>query len=227
MTNEEFGRKLAALRKERDLTQKQLGEKLFVSDTSVSKWERGISMPNVFLLLPLAEALDVSLETLLGGEEQLPRMQKQIQAGKRGWILAFFLSLLLFAGELLLLLSRGMGLESLMENVLVTSILMLVFGGYFVFFIPALLPSYYDKEKIGSYSHGPLRINLPYIHFHNGNWFFVCRFLKACCLSLAVLFPLFPLLLGPVLWAQWDTPLLILSLAVFVAGLYITAYRHK
>ena len=49
-----FGRFLAQLRRERGLTQRDLAEMLFISDKAVSKWERGLSLPDVSLLLPLA-----------------------------------------------------------------------------------------------------------------------------------------------------------------------------
>lgn len=47
---QKFGSFLITLRKEKNLTQKELGERLFVSDKTVSKWERGQSIPNVSLL---------------------------------------------------------------------------------------------------------------------------------------------------------------------------------
>ena len=43
LDKESFGKFLAALRKEKGLTQRQLAQKLFVSDKAVSKWERGVS----------------------------------------------------------------------------------------------------------------------------------------------------------------------------------------
>ena len=43
LDKEAFGRFLAGLRKEKGLTQRQLAERLFVSDKAVSKWERGVS----------------------------------------------------------------------------------------------------------------------------------------------------------------------------------------
>ena len=43
LDKDSFGKFLAALRKEKGLTQRQLAEKLFVSDKAVSKWERGVS----------------------------------------------------------------------------------------------------------------------------------------------------------------------------------------
>ena len=56
ISNEKFGLFVTELRKEKNLTQKDLAEKLYVSDKTVSKWERGLSMPNVVLLIPIADA---------------------------------------------------------------------------------------------------------------------------------------------------------------------------
>ena len=47
ISNEKFGLFVTELRKKKNLTQKDLAEKLYVSDKTVSKWERGLSMPNV------------------------------------------------------------------------------------------------------------------------------------------------------------------------------------
>ena len=51
ISNEKFGLFVTELRKKKNLTQKDLAEKLYVSDKTVSKWERGLSMPNVVLLI--------------------------------------------------------------------------------------------------------------------------------------------------------------------------------
>ena len=61
ISNEKFGLFVTELRKEKNLTQKDLAEKLYVSDKTVSKWERGLSMPNVVLLIPIADILEVTV----------------------------------------------------------------------------------------------------------------------------------------------------------------------
>lgn len=60
-----FGEFLAARRKEKGYTQKELAARLFISDKAVSKWERGLSMPDISLLMPLADLLDVTVMELL------------------------------------------------------------------------------------------------------------------------------------------------------------------
>lgn len=70
MDNVRFGAFVAQLRKEQDLTQKELADQLGVTDKAVSKWETGKGFPDVKLLEPLAQALEVSLVELIRGERQ-------------------------------------------------------------------------------------------------------------------------------------------------------------
>ena len=55
------GKFIKVIRKERGLTQKELAEKTGVSEKAVSKWETGRGFPDTGLILPLAEALQVSV----------------------------------------------------------------------------------------------------------------------------------------------------------------------
>lgn len=64
-----LGAFVARVRAERGLTQRQLAERLYVSDKTVSKWERGLSLPSVPLLVPLAGALGLSISELMACEE--------------------------------------------------------------------------------------------------------------------------------------------------------------
>ena len=53
---------------EKGYTQKQLSEKLAISDKTISKWERGNGFPEVSLLLPLCNELEITVNELLSGE---------------------------------------------------------------------------------------------------------------------------------------------------------------
>lgn len=64
---ESFGDRISFLRKLKGLTQAQLAEKLGISAQAVSKWESGLSCPDIMMLVPLADIFDVSTDTLLGG----------------------------------------------------------------------------------------------------------------------------------------------------------------
>lgn len=68
MNAEKTGALIAEVRRERNMTQRQLAEALHVTDRAVSKWERGLSFPDVGLLEPLADALGLTLTELLDGE---------------------------------------------------------------------------------------------------------------------------------------------------------------
>lgn len=68
MDNITTGGFIKELRKEKDMTQKQLADLLHITDRAVSKWERGICAPDVSLLEPLAEILGVSIVELIRGE---------------------------------------------------------------------------------------------------------------------------------------------------------------
>lgn len=65
MNKEIFGGFIAILRKEAGMTQKQLADRLHVTDRAVSKWERGLSYPDVTLMEPLAAVLGAGVDELL------------------------------------------------------------------------------------------------------------------------------------------------------------------
>jgi len=68
MDNEKFGNFVKELRKEKNLTQKELAEKINITDKAVSKWERGLSFPEITMINILSKEVDVSVEELLNGE---------------------------------------------------------------------------------------------------------------------------------------------------------------
>ena len=68
MNQVKAGKLIAKLRKEKGLTQSELGEMVGVGDRAVSKWERGITFPNVAIINELSEILGISSNELLDGE---------------------------------------------------------------------------------------------------------------------------------------------------------------
>lgn len=69
MNTNDVGRFISELRKEKGFTQKELAEKLSITDKAVSKWETGRSAPDISLLVPLSELLGVSVIEILSGEK--------------------------------------------------------------------------------------------------------------------------------------------------------------
>ena len=78
----EIGKFISEVRKEKGLTQKELAERLNVTDKAVSKWETGRSVPDIALLTPLADALGVTVVEILQGEkietESFPEVSDEI-----------------------------------------------------------------------------------------------------------------------------------------------------
>ena len=69
--NRTIGDFLQLIRKEKGMTQKELAEKINVSDKTVSKWENGNSTPDTMILIPLCEVLGITVNELLCGERIL------------------------------------------------------------------------------------------------------------------------------------------------------------
>ena len=64
-----IGKFIADCRKKANLTQMQLAEKLSITDKAVSKWERGVAMPDTLIMLELCDILGISVNELLSGEK--------------------------------------------------------------------------------------------------------------------------------------------------------------
>ena len=84
----ELGRFISTCRKEKNLTQKQLGEELGVTDRAVSKWENGKSFPDISLIEPLCQILDISVgEFMLGkGLNRNTIRKRQKKPGLHRWM---------------------------------------------------------------------------------------------------------------------------------------------
>ena len=69
MNQEKIGKFISTMRKKKDLTQEQLAEKLNVSKNAVSKWERGLNLPDASIMQDVCSILDISLNELFAGEK--------------------------------------------------------------------------------------------------------------------------------------------------------------
>lgn len=70
MDAQKTGKIIGIKRKSMNMTQGELAKKLHITDKAVSKWERGLSFPDISLLIPLSEILNISLYDLLKGEDE-------------------------------------------------------------------------------------------------------------------------------------------------------------
>ena len=68
MDQVKIGKFIARCRKQKNLTQMQLAEKLNITDKAISKWERGLSLPDSSIMLELCGILGITVNDLLSGE---------------------------------------------------------------------------------------------------------------------------------------------------------------
>ncbi len=80
MNQAKIGKFIAELRNNKNLTQEKLGEMLGIGGKSVSKWERGINLPDISLLSKLSEILEVDVTELLAGERKIKNEDTQGQS---------------------------------------------------------------------------------------------------------------------------------------------------
>ena len=242
--NEKFGTFLSQLRRDRGMTQKDLAERLFVSDKAVSKWERGLSLPDVSLLQPLADIMGVTISELLSGrripsEEPLTvretdqlvsgtlaltaEAQEERRQSRRRWGGRYAAALLLGGGESLLLWRMGYGREDWCACLWTILLLGAVFGLWFCFFLKERLPAFYDGNRISFVSDGAFRMNVPGVHFNNSNWPHIVRVGRVWSLAVMGLWPLVYLAamqFSPAGLAG-GTVMLCLTLALTLGGLFL------
>lgn len=79
MDQKKIGRFLKELRKEKGLTQEQFAEKLNVSGRTVSRWETGSNMPDISLLVEIAEFYDTNIPEIINGERKSENMNEEVK----------------------------------------------------------------------------------------------------------------------------------------------------
>lgn len=213
----EFGSFLAELRKEKGMTQKELAEKLFVSDKAVSKWETGGSIPDVALLLPLSKLLGITVPELLEcrrytaeeaiaperadalmstviqmTDEEREAVEKERKKIQNWFIGAVIVSLVACLG-IYQYFSQFRGINPMAVPMpLMFPVFGLVFGLYACFSAKEKLPAYFDENQISAMSDGMFRMNMPGVHFNNSNWKHILGWMRKWSILV--------LLIGPVVW---------------------------
>ena len=154
MNQETIGKFVATCRKEKGLTQKQLAEKLNITDRAVSKWETGKSIPDAAIMLDLCKILGISANELLSGEriamenyqkraeENLVELQQKANNAQKSSNLLVKLVVLILG--VLFIVKYGIGsrtgyfVDSIsMEFILIPCLLTLLCTGYWRGFLKA------------------------------------------------------------------------------------------
>ena len=79
MDQQKIGQFLRECRKEKGITQEQLAEMIGVTNRSVSRWENGSNLPDLDILIEMADYYDVELRELLDGERKNEKMDKELE----------------------------------------------------------------------------------------------------------------------------------------------------
>ena len=203
LDKEKFGEFVSKLRKERGMTQKELAEKLFVSDKAVSKWERGQSLPDITMLNPLADALGVTAAELLNcgkieGEkvdvsqvdelvEKAIELNKEPDISKRKRFKIYIICLLVGAAATYYFYKNN-GAQYY-QSLIVIEILTAIFGAYFMFFVKERLPKYFDDNKVDYYTDGFFRLHIPGVYYNNRNWPYIIRNARISLMIVMVALP--------------------------------------
>lgn len=242
-----LGAFVARVRTARGLTQRQLAERLYVSDKTVSKWERGLSLPSVPLLMPLAGALDLSISELMAceeapHEERLGRAEADrliaasldlsgatLTGRQRALRCAVFAATVAVWGVLTVAAAHLRNLDTLLSGfsdpAVAGGLLMLVALAWFSFFCHETLPGYYDENRISFVTQGPFRMNLGCLmRVHNGNWPAICRAARWSAAAAAVLLPTLELAPGDVLS---NTTVGLLGCAVFFVPILVAGKLNE
>ena len=160
----DLGQKIASLRKEKKLSQEELAEKLDVSRQAISKWERNESLPDVYNLVNIADALDVSLDLLIHKEKQASenRFQKiplllmgiPIFLFSMAWIYGLFIIL----GTSIGLIISFFDLSNVFEDVY-TRMFIAIFGSVLLYIYLTCYKNMFTANKVYKSYAGFLIIN--------------------------------------------------------------------
>lgn len=162
MDQRKIGQFIAEMRKEHGLTQRELADKLMISDKTVSKWERGNGLPEVSLMMPLCDVLQISVNELLSGtrllsseykknaEENIMRLMNETQRAKRSlWLGILAVVVTFLAGLTLIMLSGFLEMENWMRIVLIVIGFVTIIGGITVAIALEVTSGSFECAKCG------------------------------------------------------------------------------
>lgn len=140
-----IGKFIAEERKRKGYTQRKLAEQLGISDKTISKWERGNGFPEVSLLLPLCEELEITVNELLVGErvseeeyqekaeENMVNLLMEAQESKKKIVLsAMIVGLSLLPALTLIIISGALVMENWIRVILTSIGLLVIVGGIII-----------------------------------------------------------------------------------------------
>lgn len=248
---QEFGRFVSQLRKEKGLTQKDLASILVISDKAISKWETGVSIPDVGMLIPLSETLGVTVTELLQCQRNpspepmeseavedllktaIAYSDEEQKINRPDWKqeLPKFLLYAIGSGVSTLAVAAMCADSPLLNNLFFMEIMMVCFGAYFMMVLQKKLPSYYDQNQIRYFNDGFLKMNLPGLTFNNRNWPYIRQAGVRSCVVIGLVYP-WIFLFSEKCIPQEIIPLKLMFMLVPILGglilpMYIAGKKHS
>lgn len=197
MDQTKTGRFIAERRKMKGMTQRELADKLSISDKTVSKWETGKGMPEISLMLPLCEVLEISVNELLSGEvlsadlykkkaeENIMDLVKEREESKKKLVLmAVTLVITLLASVTLFVISGLADMTTALRVTLIIIGFVVMIGGIFVAAALEISAGTYECKHckarfvptFGAYLAGPHTTTRRYLKCPScGKWSFCKR----------------------------------------------------
>lgn len=205
INKEKLGVFIAQLRKEKGFTQKELADRLFLSNKAISKWETGASMPDTSLLIPLADLLGVTVTELLTYQ----RMESQATMGNQE-VESLVKTAITYTEEEQVKIFRNRR-QSIIA--------------YFICLFIAC------AETITLFSNGPFRMNVPGVSFNNSNWPHIVKAVRIWLLASLVGYPILCCLIVSFLPENMvflrDYGFLILYLAGLFLPIYVVEKKYQ
>ena len=164
MDQVKIGQFIAALRRERTLSQRELAEALEVSDKTVSKWECGRGLPDASLMLPLCKVLGITVNELLSGErldadaypsraeENMAALLRERTENKRKLLLEVaVIATTLFPATVMIMLAGLASLSTAWRIALLCIAFGQMFGGIFIAAVLEMTSGYFECPHCGEY----------------------------------------------------------------------------
>ncbi|MBQ0098834.1 MAG: helix-turn-helix domain-containing protein [Oscillospiraceae bacterium] len=162
MDQVKIGKFIAEERKKKSLTQRELADKLSISDKTVSKWETGKGLPEVSLMMPLCEILSVSVNELLSGERIhdseykekaemiLVDLMKEKEESKKNILLSIISAFIgVLGGCTIIALVGNFEMQTWLRVLLVVIAIIVMAGGIFIAAALDMKSGTYECRKCG------------------------------------------------------------------------------
>ena len=123
-------------RKEKKMTQQELAEKLYVSNNVISKWENGVTMPALDLLIPLCKYLDIDINQIFKNEESVDNLilerKKFVKKLNRATIIFAIINIILY-----ILVGVVLKINNLSDNAILLAfgLITLIVVNFIIYFV--------------------------------------------------------------------------------------------